>query len=156
MKNLKFLISVFIIAGMSSCDWFAGIVYRPGPCDASGPVIVYKTKNDYSNNLTVQLSKNGKEITAYPGKQDASHQRPITLENGYLLKRMVGDVVLSLTIDEYVNSSTNYTSADFFNLIIDRDPYLEKYQCCECTGRDTTAINELIRTNKLSNCDDLL
>jgi hypothetical protein len=91
-----------------SCNW----IYRPGACDASGPVVVYKTKQDYSNNLTIQLSKDGKKVTAYPGKQDAIRQRPIELVNGYLLKRMVGDAVVSLTIDEYALSSFNYSPAD--------------------------------------------
>ena len=121
---------------------------RPGPCDASGPVIVYKTKKDYYNNLTVMLSKNKKRIVAYPGKTDAVHQKPVKLANGYLLKRMVGDAYLSLTIDEYVNSQKEYTLEELYNLIIDTDPYLEKYECCKCTKGDTALINELIRENR--------
>ena len=134
-----------------SCDWIS----KPGPCDASGPAIVYKTKSDYTNNLTIQLSKDGKTVTAYPGKQDVLKQKPLPLENGYLFKRMLGDVVLSLTLDEYANSSKNYSNQDFINLIIDRNPYLEKYECCECTKGDTAAINNLIRKNLLKNCETL-
>jgi hypothetical protein len=146
--KLVFLIA-FLILFTFSCDW----IFKPGPCDASGPIVVYKTKNDYSNNLIIQLTKN--KVTAYPGKQDVINQKPIPLANGYLLKRMLGDVVLSLTIDEYANSSKDYSHEDFMNLIIDRNPYLEKYECCECTKKDTAAINNLIRNNLLTNCETL-
>lgn len=146
-----FSVTLIYILFISSCDW----IYRPGPCDASGPVVVYKTKYNYDNNLTIQLSKNGKEVTAYPGKSDAIHQKPIILENGYRLKRMVGDTYLSITIDEYVNSDRNYSDKDFLELVIDNNPYLEKYECCECTGKDTTRINTLIRENRLGDCENL-
>ena len=152
MYKLKALsLIIILILFTLSCDWDL----KPGPCDASGPVIVYKTTHDYSNNVTIQLSKDGNIVTAYPGKLDAIKQKPIVLANGYLLKRMVGDVVLSITIDEYAASSTDYSPTELINLIIDRNPYLEKFECCECTGRDTSAINELIRKNQLSRCQDL-
>ncbi len=51
----------------------------------------------YSENITVQLSKDGKKITAYPRPSDAEHQRPIQPADGYLFKRMVGDAFLSIT-----------------------------------------------------------
>jgi hypothetical protein len=130
-------------------------MYRPDPCDASGPVVVYKTKNNYDKNLTIQLSKNGKEVTAYPGKSDAFHQKPIILEKGYRLKRMVGDTYLSITIDEYANSDKEFSEKDFLELVFDKNPYLEKYECCECTDGDTAKINQLIRENRLAECDNL-
>ena len=34
---------------------------------ATGPVVVYKTKMDYRNHVSVQLSADGNTITAYPG-----------------------------------------------------------------------------------------
>ena len=151
---IKFRTLIFItvlIFVVFSCDW----IFRPGPCDATGPVIVYKTAFDYSNNVTVQLSEDGKKVTAYPGRLDAINQKPVELANGYLLKRMVGDAVLSLTIQEYAASSVIYSSTDLYNLIIDKNPYIEKFECCECTGKDTAAINELIRKNQLYKCEEL-
>ena len=149
MKTI-WLVTIILLLLMS-CEWF----FRPGPCDASGPIVVYKTKQDYKDNLSVQLSKDKKKITCYPGKGDAVHQKPIELANGYLLKRMCGDTFLSITIDEYVNSSQSFTQADFLNMVIDSDPYTEKYECCECTGRDTIKINDLIRTNQLAKCKNI-
>ena len=151
MTQTKSVFLTVLLIFFTSCEW----VNKPGPCDASGPAIIYKTKSDYSNNLTIQLSKDGKTVTAYPGKQDALQQKPLLLKNGYLFKRMVGDVVLSITVNEYANSSKNYSNEDFINLIIDRDPYLEKYECCECTKGDTAAINNLIKNNLLINCENL-
>jgi hypothetical protein len=65
---------------------------------------------------------------------------------------MCGDTFLSISIEDYVNSTLNYSSSDLLNLAIDTDPYLEKYECCECTNGDTAKINKLIRTNQLNNC----
>lgn len=142
------LVFLIIILTSLSCDW----MYRPRPCDASGPVIVYKTKQDYSNNITVQLSKDHKSLTCTPGPADAANQRPIKLANGYLLKRMCGDAVLSLTIDEFIISTKSYSNSELLNMVIETDPYLEKYECCECTGNDTAKINDLIRKNLLIKC----
>jgi hypothetical protein len=135
----------------SSCDWLT----RTSPCEASGPVIVYKTKNDYTNNIWVQLSKDGKEITARPGPTDVIHQTPIKLENGYLLKRMLGDAILSITIEEYTDPAFDWESKDLIEYVIETDPYSEKYECCEGTNGDTALINNLIRENRLGECEDI-
>ena len=149
LKTLSLLLILTIL--VFSCDW----IFKPGPCDASGPVIVYKTKGDYHDKLSIQLSNDKRKVTCYPGKADAEHQKPVQLANGYLLKRMCGNAFLSISIDEYVNSSQNYSSGDLLNLVIDSDPYTEKYECCECTQGDTATINQLIRENLLSKCDNL-
>ena len=140
------------LAFLLSCDWFP---INPGPCDASGPVIVYKTKSDYHDKVSVQLSKDKKSITCYPGKDDAARQKPIELENGYLLKRMCGDTFLSITIDDYSNSTQTFSNADLLSLVLDSDPYIEKYECCECTGLDTAKINNLIKENQLVKCKNI-
>jgi len=152
MKNLKISLLYFILIYVSSsCGWD----FRSGPCEVSGPVIVYKTKVDYLNNVTVQLSKDGKEITARPGPTDVINQRPLQLANGYLLKRMVGDAYLSVTIDEYADPSFDWESKDLIQYVIDKDPYLEKYECCECTGKDTALINILILEDRLGECKNI-
>lgn len=145
------LIVIILTLFTNSCDW----IYKPDPCDASGPVVVYKTRQDYSENVTIQLSGDGKVVTAYPGKLDAIKQRPVELVDGYLLKRMTGDAVISLTIEEYASSAKDYSPAELLNLVIDKDPYLEKYECCKCTKGDTAVINDLIRKNQLNNCESL-
>jgi hypothetical protein len=148
-KPLIFLLIIFLAF---SCDW---LPILPSHCEASGPIIVYKTKQDYSNNITVQLSKDHRSITCTPGQADAAHQRPIQLANGYLLKRMCGDAVLSLTYDEFITSTKSYRNAELLSMVIDTDPYLEKYECCKCTGQDTAKINDLIRNNLLGKCENV-
>ena len=152
MRKIKIILPVFsLIILVLSCDW----IFRPGPCDASGPIVVYKTKQDYSNNITIGLSKDKKKVICSPGPQDAVHERPIQLANGYLLKRMCGDAVTSITYDDFIVATKSYTSAEWLSFVIDTDPYLEKYECCKCTGQDTAAINNLIRNKQFSKCDDL-
>ena len=129
--------------------------HMSGPSAATGPVVVYKTKKDYRNHVSVQLSYYGLTITAYPGPADVLAQKPIELEEGYLLKRMMGDAYLSLTIDAYAESSHSYTVEDLLALVIDKDPYLEKYDCSACTAVDTASINILIREKKLTDCKSL-
>ena len=152
MRKIKIILPVFsLIILVLSCDW----IFRPGPCDASGPIIVYKTKQDYSNNITIQLSKDKKKVTCTPGPQDAAHQRPIQLADGYLLKSMCGDAVTSVTYDDFIKSTKSFSSAEWLSFVIDTDPYLEKYECCKCTAKDTAVINDLIRNKQLSKCDNL-
>jgi hypothetical protein len=152
MRKLKIIVPIIsLILIAFSCDW----MYRPGPCDASGPIVVYKTKQDYSNNITIQLSKDKRKVTCVPGPQDAIHQRPIQLANGYFLKQMCGDAVTSVTFDDFIKSTNSYTSEEWLSFVIDTDPYLEIYECCKCTGQDTAVINNLIRNNQLSKCESL-
>ena len=61
--------------------------HMSGPSAATGPVVVYKTKKDYRNHVSVQLSADGLTITAYPGPSDVLAQKPIELAEGYLLIR---------------------------------------------------------------------
>ena len=128
----------------------------PVPGNVTEPVVVYKTKRDYRAYVSVQLSADGKSVVAYPGTSDVLVQRPIELADGYLLKRMIGDAFLSLTIDAYADTSNIYTVEDLLALLVDREPYLEKYDCSCCTSPDTASINKLIRKGELKNCSSLL
>jgi len=127
-----------------------------GPSAATEPIIVYKTKKDYRDQVSVQLSADGKTITAYPAPSDVLLQKPIELADGYLLKRMIGDAYLSITIDEYADNSQTYTMEELLALLVDSDPYLEKYDCSGCTAIDTASINILIRKGELKKCRSLL
>lgn len=129
--------------------------HMSGPSAATEPVVVYKTKKDYRDKVSVQLSPDGKTITAYPGPSDVLFQKPLELTDGYLLKRMIGDVFLSLTIEAYADTSNIYTVEDLLALVIDREPYLEMYDCSGCTSPDTASINKLIREKKLKKCRSL-
>jgi hypothetical protein len=152
---MKFIKNILIFAMLLLVHHSCG-TRLPGPSGATAPVVVYKTKKDYRENMTVQLSADGRTVTAFPAPSDIMGQRPVQLSDGYLLKRMVGDVYLSLTIDEYASASRLYSVEELLQLVIDRDPYLEKYDCSGCTGRDTSSINNLIRNGDLKKCKALV
>jgi|GEM_PF-1337053 len=152
LKTMKTLLVIVVMVLLdTSCGWLR----IPGPAALNAPVVVYKTRKDYSNLVTVQLSADGRTITAFPAPSDAAGQKPVQLENGYLLKRMVGDAYLSLTIDEYAGAGCTFSHEELLQLVIDRDPYLEKYDCSGCTDMDTASINALIREDGLNNCKSI-
>ena len=127
----------------------------PGPSHAKGSVVVYKTRNDYRDHVSVQLSEDGSSVVAFPGRSDVMAQRPVELAGGYLLKRMVGNAFLSMTIEEYASSPRAFSPEELRDLVIDRRPYLEIYECSECSHGDTTSLNQLIREDALSKCRSL-
>src|SRR2546423_15562709 len=54
--------------------------FTPGP-----PVLVYKTKTDYTNYVPVILSDDKTRIISYPDPKDIQNSAPVKLKNGYLL-----------------------------------------------------------------------
>ena len=146
----KILIMSMLFCFCASCG-----IHMQDAGSATEPVVVFKTKKDYRDKVSVQLSPDGKTITAYPGPSDVLFQKPLELADGYLLKRMIGDVFLSLTIEAYADTSHIYTVEDLLALVIDREPYLEMYDCSCCTSPDTASINLLIREKKLKKCRSL-
>ncbi len=124
-----------------------------GMSAALSPNVIYKTKNDYSNNISI-CYKNG-EITCFPGPTDVLNQRPTKLANGYLLKKMPGDVFLNTTIDEFINYKGDWFSFIKVENIIDYHPYTEIYNCQ--SGISEEEINQIILSNKIqSNCVNIL
>ena len=130
--------------------------HKTNKCDTTGPVIIYKTRNDYSNNISVQLSDDKNRVTAFPGAGDAVHQRPDKLVNGYYRKKMAGNAFLSITFDEYISNPDKYPSTALINYVIDTDPFIEEYECCECLKQfDTVSINSWIKAGNLNLCERL-
>ena len=117
--------------------------------------MVYKTKKDYRDHVSVQLSEDGRSVVAFPGRADVMAQRPVELTDGYLLKRMVGNAFLSITIEDYAASAFALSPEELRDLVIDRKPYLEIYECSVCSHGDTTSLNQLIRQGGLDQCESL-
>lgn len=142
------------IKNRKDCDT-TGISINEACCSTTGPVQIYKTRNDYSNNVSVMLSDDKSRITAYPGITDAKNQRPVQLANGYYLKRMVGNAFLSISIDDYINLTKQPTPDELYTLVLDDTPFTEFYECCRLCLFDIEEINELIQEDKLCNCDSV-
>lgn len=150
----------FLLSLLSACDKSSktdcddsGITKNSGCCSSTGPVQIYKTTKDYSNNVFVQVSNDRKTVTAFSDHRDIDALRPVELANGYLLKRMVGSAVLGITFDEYGNLENGLSTVEMLNMVIDYEPYSEFYECCKVCLRDTAEMNQAIRENKLCNCD---
>ena len=115
----------------------------------SGPVVIYKTKYDYSNNVSVLLSTDLKQVEAYPGVHDVTTQRPVPLANGYYMMLMPGNAFTSYTITQYAAGAQNYTDQDFLTHVIDCAPFTE-YWVGTGSANDTADINHIIRSGQLS------
>lgn len=121
---------------------------RTTPCGAD-PIAIYKTKYDYSNNVSVLLSNDHTKVDAFPGVKDVTTQRPVLLANGYYLQLMPGNAFTSYTIDQYAEGPQNYSDQDFLNHVIDCAPFTEYWVGCGSVT-DTASINNIIRTGKMS------
>ena len=125
--------------------------------------LVYKTKNDYFNNVPVILSEDKTMIVSYPAPSDVYYNGklayPKRLDDNYLLdNRGINQNVafLKLTYDEYSKLSKAPSIKEMYEMIIDKDPISE---LCNCGNRqqfknEVSEINELVKNN-LVKCQKL-
>jgi len=146
-KILIFLIAIFFF----SCNSNKKVVipdFMPGP-----KAIVYKTKADYFNKVPVFLSEDKKTITGFPHPKDlmkgSELALPTKLIKSYLLdNRGVGSntAFLKYTYQEYSNLKTTPNPEKLYQMIIDKDPILEIYDCGLRSDFTTVGeINQIIR-----------
>lgn len=149
MKN-KIRISsvIFLLFTMQSC-WWSG--------SEDDTIWVYKTKEDYSDKVTIELSKDKTRITSFYGPPDVQLRWPEKLADGYYLNGTLGvnSAILSVTKEEYMKQKLPFSIDSMFSLIIDKDPFLEfyQYQGNEFViegGFDTVRINTLIKNKELT------
>ena len=127
--------------------------------DYSRPhLIVYKTKVDYNNFVPIILSEDKTESISYPDPIDVKLgdklQLPTLLHEGYLLdNRGIGKNVAFVKIkyEDYSKLLTVPTLKELYNLIIDKNPLIELYDCGIRTGSidDINKLNNLIDSKKL-------
>ncbi len=123
---------------------------------ALSPSIVYKTKKDYSNNVSVCYSYKDNKISCYPGPSDVVHQRPEYLGNDYWFQKMAGNVFLKVSIDEFVKIGNNGDWFQYISIdnILDSDPFLEVYSCKP--GSSVQDIKKIVQSGKIkSKCEDI-
>jgi hypothetical protein len=124
------------------------------------PVIIYKTKGDYSQYVPIVLSADYSSIVSYPDIKDIYYMGtlsyPTKLIGGYLLDNRGIDaevVFLDYTYEEYQSLTQTPEPKDLMKRILISDPLTELYTC-KCR-RDTTVLNEMIRKNDFSQCTRL-
>ena len=116
------------------------------------PIIIYKTKVDYSQNVAVTLSEDKSKIISYPHPKDVFYANklayPIKLNNGYLLDNLginINTAYLSLTLKEYSQYKEVPSLVELYKLIIDKKPLIEFYNC----GNRQNLTNEIIDINNI-------
>jgi len=122
------------------------------------PVLIYKTKKNYNDLVPVLLSDDGKTIISYPHPKDLivgnSYPLPTILHGGYLIdNRGIGKNVafLNITYEEYTKLKSAPSAAEIYNLIIDKEPLMELYDCGTRAKFNNIEkeLNSLIDNNKL-------
>jgi hypothetical protein len=108
-----------------------GTVVQPSP-----PVIIYKTKEDYSDKVPVTLSDDKTEIISYPDARDLIRNGeltlPVELHDGFLLDQRGIDqnvAFLSISYGTFTRAMRVYTVQQLYDLILDKDPLVEMYDC---------------------------
>lgn len=114
--------------------------------------IVYKTTQDYSQNVPVILSADKKSIASFPAPTDIYYKGvlayPTKLADGYLLdNRGITENVAftSYTYEEYSRLKSAPTETELMNKIIDKNPLLEIVNC----GTRAAYKNEIEDLNKV-------
>ncbi|MEA1875151.1 MAG: hypothetical protein U9N51_12115 [Bacteroidota bacterium] len=154
---LFILLILFVISSLClTCE--RGDFYNVGSY-----IYVYKTKNDYSENVPVMLSNDKAKIKSYPGLSDANNIRlkPEKLINGYYIVHIAQGIntgYLSLTWEEYSQYELPISTDSLYSLLIQKDPFIEYYTKYKdesfivehgCFGTDTAKINNIILNGEL-------
>lgn len=124
------------------------------------PMIIYKTKRDYSRNVPVLLSDDKKEIISYPHPMDligmtSKEVMPIRLHDGYYLDRRginKNVAFLTLTYKSYSKLRKPLSIDQIKRAILDKDPLVEMYMCNRISSNENIIqqVNEIIDKNELS------
>lgn len=116
------------------------------------PIIIYKTKKDYSNNVPVILSEDKTKIVSFPAPRDLKRgdelALPEPLAKGYLLDRRginKNVAFTKFTYEEYSKLTKTPKVSELFDAIIDDDPLKRMYICG--TGSVTDEIKKEIIQN---------
>lgn len=100
------------------------------------PLVIYKTKKNYTKNVAIILSEDKTEIVSYPDPKDVvikgNYCYPTPLKKCFLLdNRGINKNVafLSITYEEYAKLKTSPSIDEMKKMIIDKDPLTKMYIC---------------------------
>lgn len=103
---------------------------------ATAPVVVYKTIRDFSDYVPVIMNREKTAIVSYPDRMDifsdSSQNKPISLNNGYLLdNRGINEnaAFLKLTYEAYRNLDKTPTLDELLGMIQEKHPLAALYYC---------------------------
>lgn len=131
---------------------------------ATPPVIIYKTKKDYSENVPVVLNDEGTKIASYPSPRDVFYKGklayPEKLCNGFLLdKRGINANVafLDYTYEKYSKLQKTPSTDELWDYILEKDPLEEIYRCGSKGDYSDLIpeLNKIIESGDFSKCQKL-
>lgn len=147
MKYLNFTI-IAIIALSTSCKTMQP--EKPGSTTQMAirkSFFIYKTTQNYQNNVPVRLSEDGKMLIWFPGigdvKTDNGFMKPIQLTKGYLYDQQgIGTDVafLDFTYEQYSKLPQTPNPEVLMQHILDKKPLKEAWII---TGREYIDINNI-------------
>jgi hypothetical protein len=130
---MKPIIIFSLMAMMISCK--ASKVSQDS-IEALAPVLVYKTKADYSQLVPVTLNETGDKVVSFPAPSDLYTNgilaRPVQLDKDYLLDMrgiQANTAFTSYTYEAYSKLELAPSIQDLISSIIDPDPFEELYDC---------------------------
>jgi hypothetical protein len=127
---------------------------EPVTAHALAPVIIYKTKADYTQLVPITLNETGDKVVSFPAPSDLYSNGilaiPVQLDKGYLLDiRGVHPhtAFTSYTYEAYSQLETAPLVQDLMEKIADPDPFVELYDCGNRSQFESMEkdLNKLIR-----------
>lgn len=127
---------------------------------ANAPVMIYKTRADYTLHVPVTMTQDRKSVASYPAPSDVFYAGdlaiPVKLEDGFFLDRRGVNELSAFTkwtYYEYSRLQKTPTQAEIMNMLLDTDPFTEMYFCGKRSDFNNLVedLNKIIKKGKLSN-----
>lgn len=149
MKKLLLLISLSVLI---MCNTNKTL---PQMIKANAPLIIYKTKADYANNIPIILDDKKNIVVSYPALKDVFFNgelaRPTKLKNGYFLDNFgisTNSVFTSFSFEEYSKLEKVPSIDELKNKIIEKNPFIEIWNCGNRNDYKTIdEVNDIIKSN---------
>ena len=158
---MKPIVIFSLMAMMFSCK---ASKFSQEPAEALAPVLVYKTKADYSRLVPVTLNETGDKLVSFPAPTDLYTNgilaMPLQLDKGYLLDMRgvhANTAFTSYTYEAYSKLESPPSVQDLISSIIDPDPFEELFDCGNRSQYKNLErdLNKLIR-KKFRGCNKLI
>jgi hypothetical protein len=141
---------------MSACQSAKQVPVSSG--SALQPLLVYKTKADYSQKVPVIMDESKTTIVSYPDPHDLRNAdgflTPIALKEGYWLDRkgINGNVAfLNMTYEAYAALNQAPSLEELEKLVLDPNPLTELCNCGSQVAKEEAVkeLNKMIRKGTL-------
>ena len=151
---MKRLLTIVIFLGLIGCERFEIGTKDPGP------MIIYKTRQNYTDFLSISLTPDKSKVSSYPGPTDIdNNDKPIVLADDYQTSLIWLDYVYTdIRLDDWgriwdsIHANNIQTSLFLYDHIIDVDPFVEFYVDYERIvdyNPDTIFLNTIIKNKEL-------